>query len=251
MPSVDAAQKARPVGANATAGTRTAARVRRTDASPRDAPGRVSSMRSSRSEASPCSSMRPRGPASVRYPAVQELLRSVERKVDRHGEFLDEYAGLDVVQANVLGVAARQHTRAIGAVSDGVEALSASDVCGCPPIRELATAGCVSSCIDATLLDSVFHGPERQLPIKRRYCYLFRVGTKGNAEHIRRQLKRLTGLRPRKDIPQSNRTVPAAAGEAPSVCSEGQGHDGSFMAGEPVEKLASLHRPDVNIKRVQ
>lgn len=64
-PSVEQAQKERPVGAKATAVTRTSGRVVRADGSPRRTPGRERSIRSSRSEASPVSSIRPRGPASV------------------------------------------------------------------------------------------------------------------------------------------------------------------------------------------
>lgn len=65
-PSVEQAQKERPVGAKATAVTRTSGRVVRAAASPRRTPGKVRSIRSSRSEASPVSSIRPRGPPSVR-----------------------------------------------------------------------------------------------------------------------------------------------------------------------------------------
>lgn len=64
---MEAAQKAPPVGEKARAGTRTSGRRRLDDVGPRLEPGRVRSMRSSRSEASPWVSIRPMGPPSVRW----------------------------------------------------------------------------------------------------------------------------------------------------------------------------------------
>ena len=61
-----AAQKARPVGEKATLETRIEGCVRRVEASPRVAPGRVLSRRSEKSEASPRVSRREVGPAAVR-----------------------------------------------------------------------------------------------------------------------------------------------------------------------------------------
>lgn len=79
---------------------------------------------------------------------------------------------------------------------------------------------------------------------------MFAVEPDGESKDVGLEEERLRGLGAGEDVPNTDGVVPAAAYDDAAVWSEGEGGDGAFVAGELVEELAGLHRPDVDVEGV-
>ena len=79
---------------------------------------------------------------------------------------------------------------------------------------------------------------------------MFAVWADGEGEDVGLEDEGLGGLGTSEDIPDADSVIPAATYDYATIWSEGEGGDGPFVAGELVEELAGLHRPDMNVKGI-
>jgi hypothetical protein len=91
---------------------------------------------------------------------VEELLRAVEGEVDADGEFAEEDAAGDGVEADVFAVSPGEDAGAVDAVGDAVEGFGARGVGGSAAICEFAAAGDVAAAVEAGFLGAFGDGPE-------------------------------------------------------------------------------------------
>jgi len=91
---------------------------------------------------------------------VEEFLCAVEGEVDADGEFAEEDAAGDGVEADVFAISPGEDAGAVDAVGDAVEGFRSGRVGGGAAVCELTATGNVAAAVEAGFLGAFGDGPE-------------------------------------------------------------------------------------------
>ena len=180
---------------------------------------------------------------------ADHLVHGVERAVLRQLELLHEEPLFDVVDANVLGLAAGQDAGPVGRVTESEEALALKRFLGRDQVRVRPAAPEIVAALDRARLGRGLSVEEGDVSVQRGDGHLQAVRPK---RHRCRVAEDLDGLRARADrerVPDSQGLVPAGAreGAARRRRAEPDGGNRALVAAEDLQELTGLHGPEVNL----
>ena len=111
--------------------------------------------------------------------------------------------------------------------------------------------GNVLLAVHVSELLGVLNVPECKLAVQRADSDLLRVRAVDDGENVCLLLKGFRSLRAGEDAPNPNGTIPGPRDERGSVRSKRKSRDGPVVAREALNKLSSLHVPQMDIEAVQ